>query len=198
MKAINLSKIGTAPKNGKSEYPLLPDPEGTFATLVDEFRNENQQKKALDGSLKLKKGELSTSARAFYLGSQSGKQGTIPSSVEVAGNNGNVLVVMTSRYSGADKEALKSAIGSKMVEKWFYQSFEIKVDGDKIPTKTSQKLIDELVDLFNKYNAADALTAKSEVKPVEGFHEARHSILTVAQNEAVDSLCPSVIQVKER
>ena len=207
MKGVNLGKISA---NGdvakKGDYPVLPDPSGDVAKLVDDYIDLNAKKKAAEGGLKIVKGELGSEAeglvplaRKFYLDVAHGKS-DVPSSVEVCGSKEgvSVLVVMQNRYKGADEVAVGKVIGKANLDRYFHQHFEIKVDGDKVPEAVSQKLIDEIVALFAKHGCADALSAKSQVVPKPEFHEARHSVLSVDQNAKVDELCPLVVAVKER
>ena len=205
MKKMNLGNIGASIGSKKgSDYPVLPDEKGEVAKLVDEFIDLTAKKKAVEGGLKLVKGELGSDdggliplARKFYLKAESGKS-DIPSSVEVCGTKGSVLVVMQNRYKAADEVAVAKVIGKANLDRYFHEHFEIKIDGDKIPEAVSQKLINELVALFEKHGASDALASKAQVIPKEEFHAARHVALTVEENTKIDELCPLVVAIKER
>lgn len=207
MKTLNLGKVGgVAAGNKKSDYPVLPDSNGKLAKMVDDYIDLNARKKAAEGGLKLVKGELGSSdglvplARKFFLDTVSGKAASVPSSIEVCGSKEgvSVLVIMQNRYKAADEVAIGKVIGKVNLDRYFHQHFEIKVDGDKVPEASSQKLIDEMAALFAKYGCSDALSATTKVLPKEEFHTARYMALSEDQNVAVDELCPMVVAIKER
>lgn len=201
IKKINLAGISVkSEKPGKTEYPVLPDPSGDIATLASALIAESRELEALEGSVEIKKAELRSSAQAFYFEAMHGKH-DIPSSVEALGSQPDekVLVTFSSRYKAVPDEApLIEAIGAEHTARFFRQSFELKIDGDKIPADAAESVIMQLQALFAEHNASDALSAKSVIKPTDDFHTARHSTLTVEENLAVDAICPIVAMVKTK
>jgi hypothetical protein len=89
-------------------------------------------------------------------------------------------------------------LGEDRTAQFFRQSFELKIDGDKIPADSAEALIDAIQTLFAQYNASDALTAKAVIKPTPDFHTARHTALSVDENLAVEMICPIVAMVKTK
>jgi hypothetical protein len=199
MKKLNLGSVGeSTKKKGKTDYPVVPDIDGEVATLADLIIDLNAKKKAIDGALKVAKGQLVPVARKFFIETSSGKS-DISSSVEAKGVDGSVLCVMQNRYSGAEDDVvLAKIIGKVNLNRYFHQHFEVKVDGDKVPEGKAQSLLDEMAALFEKYGCSDALSAKASVVPKPEFHEARHMVLNPDQNFLVDDICPSVVAIKER
>ena len=199
LKKVNLGGIATkSSSKTKAEYPVLPDPNGDVAKLVADIRRETAEMEALEGSLDIKKAELRGQAQEYYFEHYSGKH-DIASSIEARAGNEAVLVSFTSRYKTITSEdSLIDTIGEDRTARFFRQSFELKVDGDKIPESEAETLIEELSALFARFNAGDALTAKSVIKPTAEFHTARHTVLSVDENRAVDLICPIIASVKTK
>jgi hypothetical protein len=199
LKKVNLGGIATkSSSKTKTEYPVLPDPNGDVAKLVADIRRETAEMEALEGSLDIKKAELRGQAQEYYFEHYSGKH-DIASSIEARADNEAVLVSFSSRYKTiTDESSLIDTIGEDRTARFFRQSFELKVDGDKIPESEAENLIEELSALFARFNAGDALTAKSVIKPTAEFHTARHTALSVDENRAVDLICPIIASVKTK
>jgi len=201
IKKFNLGGIATKTADKKTTtYPILPDPSGDVAALTTDIITETRELEALEGSLAIKKAELRSIAQPFFYAHLHGKT-DIPSSVEAKGQEPDqqVLVTFSSRYSAIpDETPLIEAIGPERTAQFFRQSFELKIDGDKIPADRVEELIGEIQSLFAGANASEALTAKAVIKPTPEFHTARHTSLTVEEVLAVDGICPCVAMVKTK
>ena len=199
IKKINLGGIATKTEKKNAEYPALPDPSGDVAKLTTDIVHESREFEALEGSLKLKKAELRSLSQEFFFQHLHGKH-DIPSSVEAKGlNDEKVLVTFQSRYASlTDETPIIEAIGPDKTAQFFRQSFELKIDGDKIPSNAAEDLIGALQNLFAEYNCPEALTAKAIIKPTSDFHTARHTSLSVEENMAVELACPIVVMVKTK
>lgn len=200
LKKVNLGGIATkTASKTKTAYPVLPDPTGDVAKLVADIRRETAELEALKGSLDIKKAELRGQAQEYYFDHYSGKH-DIASSIEAQDANGEeVLVTFSSRYKTiTDESSLIDTIGEDRTARFFRQSFDLNVDGDKIPEASVESLVEELSALFARFNAGDALTAKSVIKPTAEFHTARHTALSVDENRAVDLICPIIASVKTK
>jgi hypothetical protein len=200
IRKINLGGIAQKTEKKATEYPSLPDPSGVVAQLASDIIAESREFEALEGSLKIKKAELRAMSQEFYFQHLHGKH-EIPSSVEAKGMNPDekVLVTFSSRYSTlADETPVIEAIGADRTAQFFRQSFELKIDGDKIPADRAEELIGEIQTLFASHNCPEALTAKAVIKPTPDFHTARHTTLTVEENLAVDAACPIIAMVKTK
>jgi hypothetical protein len=200
IKKINLGGIAIKKDKQSTAYPALPDPSGDAAMLTSDILSESREMEALGASLNAKKSELRALAQGFYFEHFHGKH-DILSSVEATGMNPEekVLVTFTSKYSAmTDETPLIEAIGPDRTAQFFRQSFELKIDGDKIPADSAEDLIEAIQALFAKYNCNEALTAKAVIKPTPDFHEARHIALSVEENRAVDLACPIGVQIKTK
>jgi len=199
IKKINLGGIATKTEKKNAEDPALPDPSGDVAKLTTDIVHESREFEALEGSLKLKKAELRSLSQEFFFQHLHGKH-DIPSSVEAKGlNDEKVLVTFQSRYASlTDETPIIEAIGPDKTAQFFRQSFELKIDGDKIPSNAAEDLIGALQNLFAEYNCPEALTAKAIIKPTSDFHTARHTSLSVEENMAVELACPIVVMVKTK
>lgn len=198
LKKLNLSGFNKAKPEAKEKaYPELPDPTGEIAELVDDMLEKMEQVEALSGAVEVEKSELVTMAKKFYFDSLHGKT-TIPSSVVVKGKTREAMVSFANRYRGtADEEALTRLAGDKAGD-FFTQSFEIRINGDKLPPDSADELIAELQELFAKYNAVDALTANATFRPNKEFHTARHTAFEPEMNLELDKIVPVVAMVKAR
>jgi hypothetical protein len=195
---VDLSAFSAPKASGKSEYPILPDADGETAKLVDSISKKAEEFDALEGALKSEKAELVIRAKAYYFKTSEGKI-EVPSSILAEGLTRKVLVVMQNKYAACDEQAAaQEVMGSKNFTEFMGQSFSIKVDGDAIPEESKGKLVQEMMALFQKYNAEGALTAKSEIKPKASFHTARHTKLTAAQNASFDKVCKMTAMVKSK
>lgn len=162
---------------------------------------------ALESALEIDKKDLIARNKAFYFTNAHGKV-EVPSSIAIpyevvtgmehVREPGEVLVTFTSRYKALPDETSLVPILGENVGEHFRQSFEIKIDGDKLPADKAQELIEELQELFGRYNALDALSNKETVKPNAEFHAKRHLILSAEQNLALDDACPMVCMVKTK
>lgn len=198
VRRVNLGSLTKATKN-KNKYPILPDPTGVIATAVDQYLAQHATFEALEGSLKGLRAEFGQWARPFYYQACRGL-GEIPSSVMALGYEANqVLLTLQDRYPSVepDWDTLGGLLGDKLPDA-IAETFEIKIDGSKIPPDSQQSLIEEVTALFVKYNAATAITAKIKVKPTAGFHTLRHQWLSPEQNLALDCIMPCVMSVKTK
>ena len=200
LKKFNLGGIATqAESSTKKDYPILPDPDGDLAKLVADLLAKSDQLDALDGECTLLKAEITSKARPFWFEVNQGKAVAASSVVCRDKDGGEVTVSFQNRYSGTEQDAaLVEAVGADIAERFFRQSFEIKVNGDAIPAENAQAVIDGLTKLFAANNAAGALKAKATFKPTAEYHEARHSKLTPEQNMNAERLIPCTAVVKTK
>jgi len=195
---IDLSAFAVPKANGKSEYPILPDASGETAKLVDSICEKAEQMEALEGALKSEKAELVQRAKQHYFKVNEGKL-EVPTSIMAEGTERKALVVMQNKYSACeDENAVQGIMGAANFSEFMGQSFSLKIDGDAIPEASKAKLVQELLELFTKHNAAAAITAKSEIKPKASFHIARHSKLTAQQSLGFDKFCRMQAMVKTK
>jgi hypothetical protein len=200
IKKINLGGIAAKTDKTKTSYPQLPDSCGDVAKLTSDILAESREFDALEGSLKLKKAELRSLAQEFFFNHLHGRHDT-PSSVEATGTTPDekVLVTFQNRYAAIqDESPIIELLGEQRTAQFFRQSFELKIDGDKIPSASADALIDAIQELFAEYGAAEALTAKAVIKPNADFHMARHTALSVDENMAIELVCPIIAMIKTK
>ena len=134
LKRINLAGIATkspASKTAKA-YPVLPDPDGQAAALVEGILDKSEQLEALEGALEIEKGELIALAKPFYFAHHAGQM-AVASSIEARAGEKVVRVGFSNSYRGsADDAPILRAVGDKGSQ-FFKQSFELKIKGDMIP-----------------------------------------------------------------
>lgn len=99
LKKVNLGGIAKAEekKPGKKDYPVLPDPDGSFAKLADQLIRDQAAFDELEGAIKIAKAELTGAARTFRYEHLNGNAAP-PSSISVKGVSGDeVLVTFVNR-----------------------------------------------------------------------------------------------------
>ena len=186
-----------ASKTSKS-YPLLPDPDGQVAEMVALILDQSAQLEALEGSLELLKSEMIAVAKPFYFAHHAG-QHVLASSIEARTADGRVVRVgFSNSYRGVSDEAALLRLAGEHTERFFKQSFEIKIKGDAIPEAAVEPLLAELQSLFARHGATAALVAKAVIKPTKEFHTARHTLFNAAQNQQLDKVVPVSASVKTK
>jgi hypothetical protein len=98
------------------------------------------------------------------------------------------VTVKEQYYSFPNEDAFVPVLGEEGVAKYFRQAFELKVDGDKLPSDRAGELVSNLQDLFAKYGCSDALEAKECVVPVDNFKALRFAELELAQSLALENV----------
>ncbi len=197
IKKLNLGGIAQKSEKSGKEYPVLPDPDGQIAQLVEAITDHSRQVEALEGALNVEKAELTTLAKQFYFDACRGKT-AIPSSVSARAGSTEVLVTFQNRYKATnDDESITRLLGDAAAQ-YFRQSFELRINGDEIPEAEAESLIGELQELFARHNAGAALSAKAIIKPTKEFHTARHTAFTPDQNLAIDKIVPVIAMVKTK
>ena len=201
LKRVSLG--GIAKKEADStaaKYPVFPDETGAAAELAARIASRSELFDALKSALETDKAELSrVLIRPWYLAHYH-RKADAPSSVLVnwtaeateagqAAATGNVRVTVKEQYySFATEDAFIPVLGEDLVAKYFRQSFELKVDGDKLPSDRAGELVSNLQDLFAKYGCSDALEAKECVVPVDNFKALRFAELELAQSLALENV----------
>jgi len=197
LRKLSFGTIARKKEDARTSYPVLPDPNGQLAVIAARILQRTEQIEALDGALEIDKAELKTLATPFYFTQASGKL-DIASSVSVPCPAGEVLVSFPNRYARLESETALLPILGEQTARFFRQAFTLEIDGDKLPAEHAQELLEELQQLFNRYQAADALKVKEGIKPVPDFHTTRHTALSPEQNLALNQVCPIIAMVKTK
>ena len=195
LKKVSFGKIATKKADSKTAYPTYPATDAEAAVIAERILERSEQYEALKGALMTDKAELKLRVAGFYFQSNHLKH-EVPSSVSVQSPKGEVLVTFQNRYGSLESEdVLLPILGDKTAE-YFRQGFELKIKGEKLPAGSEQLLLDELQELFAKYNATDALEVKEGIKPVAEFHAKRHLVFTPEVNMQIERVMPIVAMVK--
>jgi hypothetical protein len=109
-----------------------------------------------------------------------------------------VRVGFSNSYRGVSDEAALLRLAGEHTERFFKQSFEIKIKGDAIPEAAVEPLLAELQALFARHGATAALVAKAVIKPTKEFHTARHTLFNAAENQQLDKVVPVSASVKTK
>ncbi len=182
------------PKSKRKIYPTFPDPDGTAAALAKRSRELSDAAEELKTNNKLL-GEL---VLPFWMRHWSGKADT-EAGTRVLCDIGPVLVICQARVTKmtSDKALapVRHIIGNRQ-DDLFHSTFEIKIEGDDIPTTSAPALVTELKALFTRHGAGKALKVEKQFKPYPAFFTQRHVLFTPEQNMEINRAMPIVTQVK--
>jgi hypothetical protein len=196
---LNLDALNAKPKTGtRKTYPVLPADDET-KQLVQNYLDNTAKIDALEGANKVVRSFLEAKVRPYYYEAYHGKM-EVDTSIEAPSVNGeSILFTFQNRYRAVPDEApIVGAIGEERTSRFFYQSYDLKLDGDKIPVDVAPALLADLAALMEKHGASAALSAKSVIKPSPEFHTARHTVFSVEENLALDSVAPMVVACKTK
>ena len=190
--------LGTLKKNtptkttsGKT-YPVLPDVDGVVKEIVNKIHECSEYEDALKGAKK----QLTAMAKPFFNSTNAGKAD--PATGLVAKGDGKeVLVSFTSYYSGVDDLSKLDAVSDGLSNS-FERKYSITIKGDKLPKQNEGGLLADLVELFNRYGATDALEVKDSYVPKSGFHTSRHANLTEDENNKLDEIAKCRVAIKTK
>jgi len=187
LKKLNLAGIAKKKETGKDEYPVFVDAKAS--EIAAQIKEEAEEFEALKGSLESNKKFLIELVLPFHFGNCAGKIEP-PKAVIIDSPRGRVRVDMKNSYpSLPDENALLPILGGQ-TSVLFRQSFELTIDGDKIPEAAAGTLVCALQELFARHGASDALTARECIKPVPDFHVKRHLLFDAARNLQIQAVCP--------
>jgi hypothetical protein len=195
LKKVSLGGIAKKESDTGTKYPVFPD-DPEVAELAARIAENSERFDALKSSLETDKAELArVHVRPWYWEHWHRKPDA-PSSVlvnwkrEVEGQPpqaGTVRVTVKEQYySFPDESAFIPILGEDLVAKYFRQSFELKIDGDKLPANKAAELVEKIQQLFADYGCSDALEAKEGVVPVENFKALRLAELDLAQSLSLE------------
>ena len=167
-----------------SEYPILPDPDGSVADQAAAFLEAQSAEEAACGAKEAARLELVTKARPFHFTVNAG-HASVPSSVLAVSPQGTVRLTFKDAYKKLDDdrfEAIKGIIGEDLASQYLEQTFEFSVKSDKIPAAKMQDVINAMQEMATQLGIADAVTVASCYKPTAEWHAARYRKLTPEQN----------------
>jgi hypothetical protein len=200
VKKVSLGGIAKKKEDSSSKYPVYPDEEGKAAEIAARIAERQDQFDALKSALETDKEELGrVMVRPWYL-QHFHRKTDVPSSVlinfrvkadpenGVEERKGSVRVTVKEQYyTFPNEDAFTPVLGDKVSE-FFRQSFELKIDGDKLPADKAGELVEKIQTLFAEYDCSDALEAKECIVPVENFKALRLSEMELAQSLALENV----------
>jgi hypothetical protein len=200
LKRVSLGGIAKKKDDKGSKYPTYPDEDGRAGEIAARIAERQEVFEAVRSALETDKAELGrVIIRPWYLQHFHRKSDvassvlvpyTIPANPEAGTEEvrGAVRVTVKEKFYSFPSEDPIAAILGDEVSKYFRQSFELKVDGDKLPSDKAPELIEKMQELFAQYGCSDALEAKECILPVENFKALRFSEMSLEQSLALESL----------
>lgn len=200
LKKISLGGIAKKKEDCSSKYPTYPDEDGKAAELAARIAERQDQFDALKSALETDKEELGrVMIRPWYL-QHFHRKTDVPSSVivnyhvkadpenAVEERKGSVRVTVREQYYAFPSEDAFTPVLGDQVEKYFRQSFELKIDGDKLPADKAGELVEKIQALFAEYDCLDALEAKECIVPVENFKALRFAEMELSHSLALENV----------
>lgn len=202
LKKVSFGKAPVKKEETKTKYPEFqgdsPEQAKNVAAIAARIRQRTEELDALQGALETDKAELRMLVGPFYFQHNHGKH-DVPSSIAVNSEAGEVLVTFQNRYKKiTSEEPISALLGSERTERFFRQAFQLKINGELLPTDQAQEIVDTIITLLGQRNASEALEISEEIKPTKEFHAARHLELTVKENVALEQIAPIVTMVKTK
>ncbi len=191
-----------APKKAKAEKPILPDPTGTLAPLVDQGITANQNVDAHNAVLDGIKAKLGKAALAHLFAAYQGMT-KIEDTFKLSGAGGSVMVSVKNAYKlPEDLTPVRAVLGSQA--RFLRESFVIEVDSQAIPAAVQQVFVDELVKLARACDVAlgqeegdgpcfNAVTCRKVTTMDKAFHEERLRLFTPEENQRIQQAVPCVV-----
>jgi hypothetical protein len=184
------------PAKTKTEYPVLRHPRA--AELAARILALTEEAEALDATLTIDKAELRSLAVPEFFERHAGLHEVPSSMAAYAADGREVLVTLQNRYKQPLDEAPLLALLGAHAERFLKPTFELKIDGEKIPQPMQQAAVDAIANALAMLGCGDALTVKESINPSADFHAARHSIFDPATNMAIENLMPMTAAVKTK
>lgn len=195
----NLAALKKKPATGKGKkiYPVLPDPDGKIAKLVDNICDLKVQIDQAQGSFDIIGGDLKQAVRNHVF---SGCDA--PSTVELHGTRTKIKISVKNQYWPINDEDpridnLRKVMGERF-DAIMEKGCTISIDANKIPGNQVQDFIDALVGIAEMYDAGDAIEAKEFYKPKKSFHLDRCSTFTEEENHEINRHLPMAVSLNAK
>lgn len=191
MKKLNLGGIAAVSSSTRSAHPTVDVTDAEFAALLEQFAILNPQYKTLKNQSETLGKQLSPKIKALFFSLFAGRDPE-SSTILVRAGGKTIKLITKNAYSKTltDDAALVAAIGEENVSRYFRQATVLKLELDKVAEDRQEQFANGVLALAAELGATDAVSASQCIQPKAGFHEARHTILNVEQNIALDALLP--------
>ena len=173
-----------------SKHPLVEvGPEAL--QLLEQFVELNPQFKELENQLGTIKKQLSPHIKETWFGRFAGTAAE-SSTLLAAVANRTVKLIVKDRYSTkcADDTGLVAALGPALVGQHFRQATVLRIELEKIADDKQEAFVAAIMSAAQELGVSDGISATQCIQPRAGFHVARTTLLTPAQNMAVDDCLP--------
>lgn len=193
MNKLDLGGVAAAPKSARPSHPTITADANTDALLV-QFAAVDPQFKTLKNQRDTLAKQLAAPIKSMFFSLWNGRQPESSTMLVTAGGRTIKLTVKNAYSSGVTNEAaLYQAIGKELTDEWFAQSTTLALDLDVIAEDKRGAFAMAVIALRDEMGLPqECVAAKQCIKPRAGFHEARTSILSAAQNIALDEIMPVV------
>ncbi len=205
--AMLASAFGTPVPAAKTKTKTYPAAK-VDAAAVDAFIKATTEAKAADALVKtsralIEQGEQEDVATQWLRANAGQLEST---NLQANGTGDNALLLQfKDAYSQVPRADIVEAIGEDTTAAYFTETFQITLKGDKVPEDKRAELVQGLIALMqklslntNQTSKEAALVYRNLVKPVEGFHDKRHTALTFAQNEALQAVITPTFSISVR
>jgi hypothetical protein len=207
VRKLNLGALVKPAAKKATTHPQINASKETLA-LLEQFLEIEPKFKALEKQSKSLKQQIAPLIKGDVFSYFKGIALDV-TQVVVAGLAGLRLTVKESyTRTVSDDRALITALamnGMSMSEaaafvgRYFCQATKIEIDLDKVAEEKQSVFAEGVIALAEKLGITEGLTAKQYIAPRAGFHAARTTLLTVEQNQAIDTALPvSAFPVLER
>jgi hypothetical protein len=189
-RALDFGGIAKKEATAASDYPVLPDPDGTLAAQAAAFLEALEAETAAAGAKEAARFELVTAARPFHFQVNSG-HAEIPSSVSIHSPKGEVRVTFKDAYKKLDEakfSLVQQVIGESLATAYMAQTFEFKITSENIPEAKMQEVIDAMREMATRLGITDAVSVATCYKPTAEWHTARFRQLTPEQNLRLEAV----------
>lgn len=199
MKKINLGGIQSAPSSARASHPTV-EADAELQKFLEQFAEINPRFKMLENQTKTLSKQIGPRIKALFFGRFSGITPESSTMLVTAGGK-TIKLITKDSYSKSldDDRALITALAmagmtledaAEFVSRQFRQATILKLDLDKCPEDKQEDFAQGVLALAKSLGASDCVSASQCIQPKAGFHEARTSLLTPAQNVAIDALLP--------
>lgn len=206
VKRVTFGKAAKKEETTSTKYPVFNDPAigSQVSDIAARIRQRATELESLEGAQKTDKAEIKMLVGPFYFRENQNKSKP-PSSISIPTVDAEgrpaaeVLVTFQNRYSKLDDEGpLNAIMGEENAAKYIRQSFELKINGEDLPSGKEQEIVDAVIALLDEHNAGSALEVKESLKPSPTFHIERLSVFTPEQNLQIEQAWPVVSMVKTK
>jgi hypothetical protein len=188
MKKLILSGVAATPSSARSKHPIV-EPDPSTLVLLEQFAQINPQFKIFKNQSETLSKQIGASAKRMFFERFNGVTPESSTMLVTAGGTTIKLIVKNSYSKQCDDESgIVQAIGQDKTSRYFRQATVLKLELDKVPEDKQEAFANRVLALASEMGVSDAVSASQCIQPVAGFHEARTTILTAAENLALDGV----------